>query len=235
MSVYDYSISILGGKAKSKFSNVHANENNSQILFDVFVGNDHKSSGTIHIHELESVINFEGNNFHIVCADEAIDFFYRNDGENILLARFTPESILWYRSREAAGISGLDNYADVLIYDLLYVGIAKKGDSYDRLIAKGHSARQEILSNEPQRYPGARVTDEIFLFLFSPKPLFVTTFGPDSDIALDFGYDHKKIIADAEKAFVSLLQQITIQSGLNNIQRGWMGYTILNWIGIVIL
>lgn len=93
-----------------------------------------------------------------------------------------------------------------MVYDLLYVGIAKKGDSYSRLIAKGHHARQEILSNEPQRYPGARVTDEIFLFLFRPEPLFITTFGPDSDIDLDFGYDHKKIIADAEKAFVSLLQ-----------------------------
>lgn len=54
--------------------------------------------------------------------------------------------------------------------------------------------------------PGARVTDEIFLFLFRIEPLFVSTFGPDSEIDLDFGYDHKKIVADAEKAFVSLLQ-----------------------------
>ncbi|MEQ9918663.1 hypothetical protein ABRQ01_18530 [Pectobacterium aroidearum] len=197
---------MIGGKAKSKFSSVRANEDNSQILFDVFVGDDHKSSGTIHIYELESVIDFEGNDFGVGYGDNAIEFFYENDGANILLARFTPENILWYRSREVAGISGLDNYADVLVYDLLYVGIAKKGDSYDRLIDKGHHARQEILSNEPQRYPGARVTDEIFLFLFRPEPLFITTFGPDSDIDLDFGYDHKKIISDAEKAFVSLLQ-----------------------------
>ncbi|WP_429185488.1 hypothetical protein [Aeromonas veronii] len=75
------------------------------------------------------------------------------------------------------------------------------------LIAKGHHARQEILSNEPQRYPGARVTDEIFLFLFRPEPFFITSFGEDSEIDLYFGYDHKRIVADAEKAFVSLLQQ----------------------------
>lgn len=197
---------MIGGKAKSKFSNIRTNEDNSQILFDVFVGDAHKSSGVIHIYKLKPVIDFEGNDFGVGCGREAIEFFYKKDNEKFLLARFTPENILWYRSRGEEGISGLDNYADVLVYDLLYVGIAKKGDSYSRLIAKGHHARQEILSNEPQRYPGARVTDEIFLFLFRPEPLFITTFGPDSDIDLDFGYDHKKIIADAEKAFVSLLQ-----------------------------
>jgi len=197
---------MIGGKAKSKFSNIRANEDNSQIIFDVFVGDDHKSNGAIHIHELEPIIDFEGNDFGIGCSNEAIEFFYDNNGEKFLLARFTPENILWYRSRETAGVLGLDNYADIMIYDLLYVGIAKKGDSYDRLIAKGHHARQEILSNEPQRYPGARVTDEIFIFLFRPEPLFITTFGSDTNIDLDFGYDHKKIIADAEKAFVKLLQ-----------------------------
>ena len=113
---------------------------------------------------------------------------------------------MWHRSREITGLTGLDNYSDLFCYDLLYVGIAKKGDSYDRLIKNGHHARLEILANEPQRYPGARVTDETFLFLFRLEPLFVTTFGADSDIDLDFGYDHKKIVADAEKAFVSLLQ-----------------------------
>lgn len=197
---------MIGGKAKSKFSNIRANEDNSQILFDIFVGDDHKSSEIIHIYELKPVLDFEGNDFGVGCRNEAIEFFHEKDGEKILLVRFTPENILWYRSREEEGISGLDNYADVLVYDLLYVGIAKKGDSYDRLIAKGHHARQEILSNEPQRYPGARVTDEIFLFLFRPEPLFITIFGPNNDIDLDLGYDHKKIIADAEKAFVSLLK-----------------------------
>ncbi|MDK1366756.1 hypothetical protein QOL70_24620, partial [Klebsiella quasipneumoniae] len=147
---------IIGGKAKSKFSNIRANEDNSQIFFDVFVGGDHKSSGVIHIYKLKPVIDFEGNDFGVGCGGEAIEFFYKKDGEKFLLARFTPENILWYRSREEEGISGLDNYADIMVYDLLYVGIAKKGDSYSRLIAKGHHARQEILSNEPQRYPGAR-------------------------------------------------------------------------------
>ncbi|NNH66337.1 hypothetical protein [Rhizobium laguerreae] len=89
------------------------------------------------------------------------------------------------------------------------VSIAKVGDSFDRLISRGHKARMEILSNEPQRYPGARVTDETILFLFRAQPLIMTTFGPYHDFENeDFSgaYDHKRIVADAEKAFVSLLK-----------------------------
>lgn len=197
---------MIGAKAKSRFVNIRANEGNEQILFDIVVGNEEKSSGTINIQELRSIISFEGDKFNYGYGEESIEFFHEKNGEAILIARFTPENILWYRSRQEQGISGMDNYADVLEYDLLYVGIAKKGDSYDRLIVKGHNARQDILSNESQRYSGARITDEIFLFLFRLDPLFVTSFGADSKIDLDFGYDHKRIVVDAEKAFVSLLQ-----------------------------
>lgn len=197
---------MIGGKAKSKFVNIRACEGNDKILFDIIVGDECKTSGVINVPELKPVIDFKGDKFGIGCGEDAIEFFYEKSREDILLARFTPENILWYRSRKEQGLSGLDNYADLMVYDLLYVGIAKKGDSYDRLIAKGHNARQEILSNEPQRYPGARVADEIFLFLFRAEPLFVSSFGADSEIDLDFGYDHKKIVADAEKAFVSLLK-----------------------------
>lgn len=69
---------MIGGKAKSKFSNIRANEDNSQILFDVFVGDDNKSSGTIHRYKLEAVIDFEGNDFDVSYGDEAIEFFYEN-------------------------------------------------------------------------------------------------------------------------------------------------------------
>lgn len=67
----------------------------------------------------------------------------------------------------------------------------------------------EILGNEPQRYPGARVTDEIYLFLFNVQPLIMTTFELEHDFENeDFSgaYDKKRIVADAEKAFVSLLK-----------------------------
>lgn len=197
---------MIGGKAKSKFSNLSACEKTLTITFDLYIGDDLRGNGAIEIPKLESVEKFNGKDFVIGGDEESIEIFYEKNGDNCLIERFTPENILWRRSREVNGLTGLDNYEELFCYDLLYVGIAKKGDSYERLIKNGHHARLDILANEPQRYPGARVTDEIFLFLFRLEPLFVTTFGPDSDIDLDFGYDHKKIVVDAEKAFVSLLQ-----------------------------
>ncbi|WP_439831140.1 hypothetical protein [Aeromonas caviae] len=197
---------MIGGKAKSKFTNLSACEETMIVSFDLCIGDDVKGSGAIEVPRLKAVENYEGDKFGVGAGAEAIQIFYEKDGCNYLIERFTPENILWHRSREIAGVSGLDNYKDLFCYDLLYVGIAKKGDTYERLIKNGHHARLDILANEPQRYPGARVTDEIFLFLFRLNPLFVTTFGPDAEIDLDFAYDHKRIVADAEKAFVSLLQ-----------------------------
>lgn len=89
---------------------------------------------------------------------------------------FTPEKLTWDRSRERLGISGFDSYREAAVHDMLYVGIARVGDSFDRSIRKGHKARMEILANEPQRLPGARVTDEVYLFLFSVHPTIITSF-----------------------------------------------------------
>jgi hypothetical protein len=197
---------MIGGKVKSKFSNLSWCEKTATITFDLYIGDDWRGSGTIEILKLEIIKNSGKDNLGAGLGEDVVEFFYKKNGDKYLIEQFTPENILWHRSRETKGISGLDNYEELLCYDLLYVGIAKEGDSYDRLIKNGHHARLDILANEPQRYPGARVTDEIFLFLFRLEPIFVTTFGPDSDIDLDFDYDHKKIVIDAEKAFISLLQ-----------------------------
>lgn len=195
---------MIGGKAKSKFYNYSICKN--VITFDLYVGDDLKGSGSVQISSLAAVKNNSVVKYSVGMNENSIEIFYKKEGYKFFIERFTPENILWHRSRNAQGINGLENYEELLCYDLLYVGIAKKGDSYERLIKNGHHARLDILSNEKQRYPGARVTDEIFLFLFRIEPLFITTFGVESEIDLDFNYDHKKIVADAEKAFVSLLQ-----------------------------
>jgi hypothetical protein len=122
---------------------------------------------------------------------------------------FTAESLLWHRARGRAGIHGLPNVRELATYDLLYVGIAKKDDSFSRLFERGHKARQEILANEPQRYPGARVSDETFLFMFSMDPLIIQSFEFDHEFTdgdFEAPSDNKRIVADAEKAFVSLLK-----------------------------
>jgi hypothetical protein len=197
---------MIGGKPKSKFTNLSACEDTMRVSFDLCIGDEVRGNGSIDVDSLDVVQNFEGSKYGVGGSEDAIEVFYEKDGDTLLLERFTPESVLWHRSRQLKGLIGLDNFKDLFCYDLLYVGIAKQGDSYERLIKNGHHARLDILANEPQRYPGARVTDEIFLFLFRITPLFVTTFSADSEIDLDFGYDHKAIVADAEKAFVSLLK-----------------------------
>ena len=131
------------------------------------------------------------------------------NGSEEIIAAFTPDDVLMRRGRKESLIEGFDSYIDLATYDLLYVGIAKKGDTYDRLFAKGHYARMQILANEPQRYPGAKVSDETYLFAFKVEPLLCKVFGPDSDIEdedLDFSYDAKRLVADAEKAMVSILK-----------------------------
>jgi hypothetical protein len=126
-----------------------------------------------------------------------------------VLEWFTTEKLLWDRGRGVPGIEGLDGLRELMTYDLLYVGIARKSDTFDRLFKNGHKTRMDILSNEPQRYPGARVTDEIYLFPFRIEPLLFQTFELDHDFADDdFARqpDEKRVLADAEKAFVSLLK-----------------------------
>ena len=44
------------------------------------------------------------------------------------------KKLIWDRSRDRPGIIGFHRYREAASYDLLYVGIAKVGDSFERLI-----------------------------------------------------------------------------------------------------
>lgn len=201
---------MIGGKAQYEFTSISFDEAGCMLTFNISLGDQVLDQGTIQLAELPFIVNRDIADFSLSCGKS---FIAIADGplsapETRLLERFTPENIIWHRSRGLPGIVGLDRYTELSVYDLLYVGIAKVGDSYDRLIANGHLARMEILSSEPQRYPGARVSDEIFLFLFKVEPIFIQQFEPEHKFSNEdvFGtYEPKRIVADAEKAFVSLL------------------------------
>jgi hypothetical protein len=134
--------------------------------------------------------------------------------ESTVLAWFTVESLLWSRWRGRIGIGGFDNYRDLTSFDLLYVGIAAKTDCYTRLIQNGHKARTNILSSEDPREPGAKVAEEVFLFLFNVESLAINIEIPGQGFQ-NGGLDSKKecILKDAEKAYVSLLKP-----GYNTVQ-----------------
>ena len=202
---------MIGGRAEAKYLNLVIDPETYIATFDFAIGDNFRDPVELHIRDLPAVEASEASSFWIEAGDKNIRVWDGPIGEpgSNVLEWFTTEKLIWDRSRGRAGIQRFDRHREAATYDLLYVGIAKVGDSFDRLISNGHKARMKILGNEPQRYPGARVTDEIYLFLFHVQPLIMTTFEPEHDFENeDFSgaYEQKRIVADAEKAFVSLLK-----------------------------
>jgi len=118
----------------------------------------------------------------------------------------TPDSVYWRVARGCDYLEGFSRHDLVCLYDLLYVGIAKEQDSYQRLIKNAHHGRLKVLSEEHAHKPGAHPSDEIILFLCDLEPLSIQQFSAeDDDFDIFHGVDQKKIVADAERAFVKLL------------------------------
>ena len=204
---------MIGGRAQARLVDPAIDPASNDLSFGFVVGDKAPSAVRIALQELPGVKALKGKDFELEI-DEAGSGFRVWDGAtngpgSNVVEWFTTEKLLWDRARNRPGIHGLANLRELATYDLLYVGIAKKGDSFERLLARGHKARQEILAQEAQRYPGARVSDETFLFMFAAEPMIIQTFEHDhefTDADLNGGYDAKRIVADAEKAFVNLLQ-----------------------------
>jgi len=202
---------MIAGRAEARFLDITFDSVNEALNFQFVIAESFCDFVTINIRELPLVANSNIETFYVETGEKLIRIWDGPIGnsESSVLEWFTTEKLIWDRSRGYRGIKFFEFYSEAATYDLLYVGIAKVGDSFERLIANGHKARMDILGNEPQRYPGARVTDEIYLFLFEAQPLIMQTFTAEHDFENeDFSgnYEHKRIVADAEKAFVSLLK-----------------------------
>ncbi|MDC0710479.1 hypothetical protein POL68_18520 [Stigmatella sp. ncwal1] len=128
-----------------------------------------------------------------------------------VLRWFTVEKLLWEHSRGTVRVPNLKEYRDLMTFRLLYVGISKQGDSFSRLFAKGHEKRAKILSNESQLRDAARLTDELFIFLFDVHQTRINSVDPaeKSEVMKELfelsSPDKMRIVADAEKAFVKIL------------------------------
>lgn len=93
-------------------------------------------------------------------------------------------------------------------FELLYAGISKKNNSFSRLFEEAHHGRLNILSNEHTKESKARMTDELMILLFEIKWFNINVMGLGAqglDNLFDYTDDEMAIIADAEKAFVSML------------------------------
>ena len=199
---------MVVGRGEAKFQVTHVDESSGEIALKFTVAGGPQDDGVLKIRELPgtrkaSQLMLEGGEKMIRVWDRP-----RSEEGAELLAWFTTEKLLYDRSHGCPGIIGFDRHRELSNYDLFYVGIAKKGDSFDRLVKNGHKKRMEILANEPQRHPTSRVTDETYLLFFHIETMGIQTFAFNddlSDVGVDFTRDRKRIVADAEKAFVKLL------------------------------
>lgn len=163
---------------------------------------------TIDVARFLEVEGIRDTHYEIYCTERHLLICSENDPDDVL-AWLTPERLIWERSRQHPAITDFDRWRDFARYRLLYVGIAKESSTFDRLLAKGHERRQEILSNE---YPsaGARVTDEVVIFALSAAEMGIRILSEDSilssrDDENAYAARHRRVIADAEKAFISTL------------------------------
>ncbi|MGY6000047.1 hypothetical protein [Stenotrophomonas maltophilia] len=201
---------MIGARAQATFFDTDIDEDSYHVTFGIRVQGGAEGRGYIDIERLPPRVSLGDIPLVIKFSDSLIAFFKHEDsGDHVLIASFTPEDILWRRGRKEEFVGGLSNHLELASYDLLYVGKATGTDSFHRLLKKGHEARQKILSDEPQRFPGARVSDEIYLFLFQVEPLLLRSWRPEDDIEegdLKLTYSNERLVSDAEKAFISLLK-----------------------------
>lgn len=173
---------------------------------------DHSISGSIDIKNLLEHYKIQTEDFddiEIELGEKLIRLWLLIKNEKEILDWYTTEKILYDFSRfKNVFIYGLENYREFAKYDLHYIGISKKDDSFKRLVIKPHDKRLRILSNEYPKSKNSRVTDEIFLFFFNISSLEIKQYLHDKDFD-DFGKteldDRTRIIIDAEKAFVKVL------------------------------
>lgn len=134
----------------------------------------------------------------------------------------TTDKILFDHSRRRIKIDGLSNTHDFSDFDLYYVGISKERDSFSRLFDEGHKNRLRILSNETQYEEGRRLTDEIFIFFFDVLDYGIKTLSID-DLDLPEPLEKKKLVADAEKAFIKILDCKYNEEKYKNYPKGGDG------------
>ncbi|MDH6252454.1 hypothetical protein M2347_002181 [Chryseobacterium sp. H1D6B] len=134
---------------------------------------------------------------------------WRMDGENPeVFEWFFTEKLIFDKSRKKPFILEFDDFSEFFTYHLHYVGISKSQTSFERLIVKAHDKRLRILTNEHPLTTGSRVTDEIILFFFRIKSQEIKQYLSEADwdeLGENELEDHIRIIADAEKAFVSVI------------------------------
>lgn len=210
---------MIGARAQASFINPRIDKEQALIYVDIEVGTEIVDTGVIHVGKFEGI----SRNPEIHISPEAILLGGTKKGTHAKIW-LTPDSVYWQVARGCDYLEGFLKHKIVCLYDLLYVGIANEQDSYQRLIKNAHHGRLKVLSEEPARKQGAHPSDEIILFLFDLEPLSIQQFSAeDDDLDLFRGVDPKRVVADAEKAFVKLLDPAYNVTKFQNYPKGTDG------------
>lgn len=169
-----------------------------------------------------------------MCSDKDVEFeigpqIFRiwafENGERVKEPLYwsTTDKFLYDLWRKRFSVTGALDVRDFTKYQLYYVGISKKQDSFSRLFKNGHKNRARILSNETQISPTARLTDEVFIFFFDVEYLRIEHFENGDEIDLPTATPKEWLVADAEKAFVKILDSKYNEEKYENYPQGGDG------------
>ena len=212
-------IYMIGRRAEAKLAIVDIDYAANIIHLEISVGDQIRDIAEIRVNDLTGIdgywtgsteIEFGPKFLRVWAADQ-----HRNR-TNRLLNWFTTEKLLFDFWRAEPGISGLSHIRDMTAYELLYTGISKQDDAFERLLNKPHDKRLRILANEQQINADSRVADETYLFFFRTNVFRIHTYDHETNFSEENMHpdlEDPRIVADAEKAFVSF-----IQSRYNTIQ-----------------
>lgn len=201
---------MIAGRAEAHFEFGDIDPETMNVALNIALTTGLRDEAEIRGHELPGVEDAGSSGFRFHAGPKIIKIFRDDqDEKDEPVEWFTTERFLCSRWCGRSGLYGLPRVREFATYDLLYVGIATERDSYDRVIKGSHDAKLAVLINEMQHFQTSRVADETFLFLFRIDPLFVTTFESVEEIEVyDFEQPpiaDKAILADAEQAFIKLL------------------------------
>jgi hypothetical protein len=203
-------IYMIVSRAEAKFLDLLGSAEDLSLLLTFATGDGLRDPVLMRVGELPGVVELAAARLKLDCGDKIIRVFRQHDSaEDELLQWFTTEKLLFDRWQGMPGLYGLEKRRELATYELLYVGISKVEDAFERLLCQPHDKRLRILANEPQKSPGARVTDETYLLFFKTDVLRIHTFAPDTDFEGEFAsppdLHDPRIVADAEKAFVHFI------------------------------
>lgn len=203
---------MIGQRKQAKFEYPSTPWDEKGIKFNIRCGNELAENISIPLNQFNFVR--EGKPLVIEMSEKLIRFQSEahtesNSNKPIVYHWLTPDRLFYFVSENSVVCHGLEHQQRFSEFDLYYVGISKKNDSFTRLFATSHEKRSRILGNESQMEATARLTDELMIFLFEVEDLQIRTYDPDddfSDIGLGEVIDPEILAADAEKALVKIMQ-----------------------------